>query len=512
MYTYNLGLKYLQVADENGQKEAIIAENGTSISYIDLNNLSNRYAFWLVKQSVKKGDVIAIFNTKRIESFALMIAALKLGVIYVNLDFSSPVDRLKKILNNCNPALVCYDDDTIQDTVNLLNFRSFNLVSDDLLTDLELHDEINLTKRIGDVCSDNPAYIMFTSGSTGFPKGAVITHQNVLNFIDWASITYDITKEDIFTNVNPMFFDNSVFDFYASIFNGAKMATLDADTIKDPGKIVKRVDDVKATIWFSVPSMLVFLMTMKAITNDVFHSLRIISFGGEGFPKPKLKQLFDTYSERIRLLNVYGPTECTCICSAYEISANDFENMKVLAPLGQLAPNFDYLIVDQEGKQSNEGELLLGGPQVGLGYFNDTERTRQSFIQSPFNLSYKKVVYKTGDFVRLEQNGMLHIIGRVDNQIKHMGYRIELEEIEAAFSTLTYVDEVGVVYEKFENGLGQIKAFLKTNRSVELERIRKDIKSILPAYMIPRSINILDTIPKNKNGKIDRIALLNFKS
>ena len=184
--------------------------------------------------------------------------------------------------------------------------------------------------------------------------------------------------------------------------------------------------------------------------------------------------------------------------------------MKVLAPLGQLAPNFDYLIVDQEGRQSNEGELLIGGPQVGLGYYNDDERTKQSFIQSPFVKNYTKTVYRTGDLVRLDQDSILHFTGRVDNQIKYMGYRVELEEIEAGFSTLTYVDEVGVVYQKFENGLGQIEAFLKTNSSVELERIRKDIKSILPSYMIPRSINIVDAIPKNKNGKIDRMALRNL--
>jgi D-alanine--poly(phosphoribitol) ligase subunit 1 len=167
--------------------------------------------------------------------------------------------------------------------------------------------------------------------------------------------------------------------------------------------------------------------------------------------------------------------------------------------------------VDENGRRSKQGELYLGGPQVGLGYFNDIERTQQSFIQDERVSNFQKLVYKTGDIVEECDNGTIFILGRADNQIKHLGYRIELEEIEAGFSTLQYVDEVGVVYEDMGNGFGQIKAFLKLNTANTSDVIKKDIRGILSSYMIPRTIVIVEGIPKNNNGKIDRNALKRIK-
>jgi D-alanine--poly(phosphoribitol) ligase subunit 1 len=510
MYNYNLGLLFYSISSDDPNSPAILFGENEQVTFNELNCLSNQMARYLLDQNIYKNDVIGIFNTKTKESYALMLACLKIGVIYVNLDNDSPFERLKKIIDRGKPVLLFYDQTTTLKLIKDFKIPHLNIISESFLTGLESFPDTNLDFT-SSICSDNPAYIMFTSGSTGFPKGAVMTHQNLLNFISWTKQTFQIEKIDILTNVNPMYFDNSVFDFYASLFNGASMAPVDPETVRQAKKLVAYIDKIKATIWFSVPSLLVFLITMKALTKNIFSSIRVITFGGEGFPKPKLKFLFDLFADRIRIINVYGPTECTCICSAYDVTANDFDDMINLAPLGFLAPNFDYMILDENNNETESGELILGGPQVGLGYYNDPERTEKSFMQHPLIKNYRKVLYKTGDIVRKDKNGIIHILGRADNQIKYMGYRIELEEIEAGFNSLDYINEAGVMYERFEDGLGQIKSYVTLKNQVSVESIRNDIKKILPVYMIPHIITILESMPRNQNGKIDRLALKSIK-
>ena len=509
-YPYNLGISFYSVAAEQGGRTALRYPSGEKIDYRGLNERSNRMGRYLLSKGFVKGDVIALFNEKSEIAYSLMLGCLKTGVIYTNLDVSSPSQRLIKILGNCQPKAIFFDK---QDEVLWGTCRE--ALPDSVLIDL--HDEglraDAASLEGGDleeslqVNGGDAAYIMFTSGSTGFPKGAVMSHNNLLNFIQWGRTTFAVTPEDVFTNANPIYFDNSVFDFYTSLFNGATLVPLSHDLVKNAQKVVQAINDSGCTIWFSVPSLLVYLLTTKSLTAADFKTIRRISFGGEGFPKNKLKQLYDLFGERITLFNVYGPTECTCICSSYIISAEDFDNMNELAPLGHMAPNFGYTILPFDESNPDFGELALMGPCVGLGYYNDPARTGQSFVQNPQS-RFQQLMYKTGDVVQRATNGYLHFRGRVDNQIKHMGYRIELEEVEAAFASLHYINEVGVVYEKINAELGQIKAFVSVaSGDVRKEGISADLKAILPPYMLPRVITILEILPKNANGKIDRKAL-----
>ena len=268
---------------------------------------------------------------------------------------------------------------------------------------------------------------------------------------------------------------------------------------------MKVINETKCSIWFSVPSLLIYLLTTKSLHTTDFNSLSRIAFGGEGFSKPKLKQLYDLYGKRIKLYNVYGPTECTCICSSYLISELDFENLNELAPLGYMAPNFGYEILS-DGEKENIGELALIGPNVGLGYYNDDERTNKSFVQNPNKIFFQRM-YKTGDLVEKRANGYIYFKGRVDNQIKHMGYRVELEEIEAAINSLKYVNEVGVIYKKITTELGFIIAYISLNDQITLTEISSHLEKILPNYMLPKKIILLEHLPKNRNGKIDRTQL-----
>jgi D-alanine--poly(phosphoribitol) ligase subunit 1 len=509
-YQYNLGIAFCAVAERNASKTALRYPDGSSFDYKTLDEMSNQLAAFLLKNKICKGEVVAIFNEKSVYAFSLMLACLKTGIIYTNLDVSSPWQRIEKIISNCEPKAVFFDqeDSGIQHYfIEYLPGIQVHNLSDKTL---QIHFA-SLSKDkwsgISEVHGGNPAYIMFTSGSTGFPKGALMSHNNLLNFIRWGKETFQITGEDIFTNANPVYFDNSVFDFYASIYNGATLVPLSHELIKNAGQLVTAINASGCTIWFSVPSLLVYLLTTKSLTKDDFKTIKRISFGGEGFPKNKLKQLYEMFGDRMILYNVYGPTECTCICSSYIISGSDFENMNELAPLGNIANNFGYEILPLDGRNPDLGELALIGPCVGLGYYNDSERTAMSFVQNPRSC-YNQLMYKTGDIVQKASNGNLHFKGRVDNQIKHMGYRIELEEIEAALSTLPYINESGVIYEKINSDLGQIKAFISvSDKTVERAKVINDIKDLLPPYMIPRVINIIGILPKNANGKIDRKQL-----
>lgn len=504
-----MGIEFYDVASSHTNKVALQYPSGNVFTYNELNQLSNKIARFLLSKGVSKENVIAIFNNKSAYAFSLMLACLKIGVIYTNLDTSSPWQRLEKIINTCLPELIFFDLELGIKQNAIETFPAIGCIDlyDESFKNSLLSINSNNLEESMYINGSNPAYIMFTSGSTGFPKGAVMSHSNVLNFIKWSKQTFSITASDVLTNANPVYFDNSVFDFYSSIFNGASLVPVETGILKNSKELVAAINKTNCTIWFSVPSLLVYLLTTKALSKSDFQSVQKISFGGEGFPKNKLKQLFDLFGDRITLYNVYGPTECTCICTSYIISEKDFENMNELAPLGNTAPNFSYEILPSNDENDNVGELALMGPCVGLGYYNDAVRTASSFVQNRKSL-FTQTMYKTGDVVERRSDSYLYFKGRVDNQVKHMGYRIELEEIEAAFSTLPYINEAGVIYEKITPEFGQIKAFISTSGVSDTKLIQNDIKNLLPSYMIPKSIMILPVLPKNSNGKIDRKQLV----
>ncbi len=511
-YLYNLGKCFSHVAGASGQHIALKFSVDQTFTYSFIERFSNRLAHWLLALGVKKNDVVCITGRKSAALFGMILGCLKIGAIYAIVDPQSPAVRLRRMLENCLPALLIGDMDFLAQHAALLgelNIPVEPLDDETLMTAVEnLSDQIPACTPT--VTGTDPAYIMFTSGSTGFPKAAVITHANVLNLIQWSRTTYKITRNEIFTNVNPLHFDNSVFDFYAALFNGAALVPFSREETVDPLKLVEKVGCLKCTSWFSVPSLLIFLQTMKALDGRRLSSIKRFIFGGEGYPKARLKKFFDAYNDKAGLFNVYGPTECTCICSSYQITEDDFEDLNGLPSLGMAAPNFDYLLLDNDGfpvAEGEIGEICLLGPQVGKGYYNDNRRTAQSFIQNPMHHRYSDIIYKTGDLARVNKNdGKLCIHGRKDNQIKHMGYRIELEEIENAMHLIPDVFEAAAFQEK-RNGNSFIAVALGTAKDLDKRNIQRHLREYLPPYMIPSKIQFFSALPKNRNGKVDRRAI-----
>lgn len=510
---YNLGQKFHLIAKENANNIAIYPTKGMGITYQEIDMLSNKLANYLLEKGLEQNDVIAILNNKSFVSYSLMIACLKIGVIYTNLDPKSPLERFNRMIDTCGPKILFYFEDE-KSIINKFDSSSIRKIDYSSNLILELIDKYptNLISDLDLISPKTPAYIMFTSGSTGFPKGVAISHQNVLNFIQWSKKTYHTTSNDIFTNINPMHFDNSVFDFYSSFFTGASIIPINENLTRNPRKLLDALNDLKPTIWFSVPSMLVYVLNMRALNSSDLSSLKTVTFGGEGFPKNQLRKLWGFWGHRVRFVNVYGPTECTCICSYYVVSEKDMESDELL-PLGHMAPNFYGLVIDSEGKEvanAEIGELHIGGENVGLGYFNNKEKTEEVFISNKIKDSFNEIVYKSGDLVRQDPiTKMFMFSGRIDNQIKRMGYRIELEEIENAFNAINFVKEAAVVYLDNDAYNSKIIACLNSTKKDE-NKISEILKKYLPSYMIPDLYFYFGQLPKNQNGKIDRLELKNL--
>jgi D-alanine--poly(phosphoribitol) ligase subunit 1 len=512
-YYYNLGTLFSEVASIYAQLPALrYAE--LEYSYSDLQHWSEKLASILLEKGLRPGDVIAIGHNKRPLSYALMLAAIRIGVAYVNIDISSPLARNGNILEaSCTRILFCDDPEAALTMRQLGEQVGCEVVclSFEMLPEVSA---VNLSRQhdvAAKVDGSSIAYIMFTSGSTGIPKGVAVTHQNVLHFIAWGQSRFDITEQDNFANLSPMYFDNSVFDFYVALFSGASLSPINKDLMTRPYDLIAYIGQMSCTIWFSVPSLLIYLMAMKAMNPQVLTRLRRIIFGGEGYPKVELKRLYALFATQATLVNVYGPTECTCICSAYDLSDTDFTDLQGLPPLGQLNPNFDYRILDDDDRDATEGELCLIGPNVAAGYFNDLQRSAASFVTIIDANRFMKRMYRTGDLVREEQ-GTLFFVGRKDNQIKHMGYRIELEEIECALTKLPQINQSAVIYHRTNTSYGKLIGFAASTSELDEKALLRALSQFLPEYMIPSSLIVMTELPKNANGKVDRHQLRNIVS
>lgn len=507
-YHHNLVSLFAEVVSRHCGRPAL-RYSERSYSYSELDEYADRLAVLLSSRGCRRGDVIAIGHDKRPLSYALMLACLRLGIPYVNVDVASPTVRTESILKMSGASLLFYDNPAYRDTMEILSgahgcpvvFLDESVLPE--ITETERCDLSSAGKGVDGACI---AYIMFTSGSTGVPKGVAVTHQNVLHFIAWGKERFGITESDNFANLSPMYFDNSVFDFYIGLFSGASLSPVSRELLIQPYELVPYVSTQACTIWFSVPSLLMYLMAMKAIAPGVLPDLRAIVFGGEGYPKVELKKLYDRFSGQAVLVNVYGPTECTCICSAHTLGDDDFLELDGLPTLGHLNPNFDYRILDEDGRDAAEGELCLIGPNVAAGYFNDLERTAAAFHTITDVNRFMKRMYRTGDLVR-EFDGRLHFVGRKDNQIKHMGYRIELEEVEHALAKLPLVNQAAVIYQRTNGAYGKLIGFVASSTELDEKGLREVLGKFIPDYMVPSRIVVMPELPKNANGKVDRKQL-----
>lgn len=494
MYKFNFLRFFKNTVKKNKYKIALVDVDNKKYNFQYLDVQSDKFGTLLEKYK-NDNHVIAIDSEKSLNTIIAFLACLKIGLPYFFLDIYLPKNRIKEIFKKTRCKFVISE--------NKISFAK----------KIDIKKSKSIKKIFYTSCkSDDTAYIMFTSGSTGSPKGAVISHQSVINFVLWCKDNFSLEKKDVFSQLNPLYFDNSVFDLYNSLLLGNTLVLIPHLDINDPSKLINKIEKHKCTVWFSTPSLLIYLINFKLLDKEKFKYIKKIIFGGEGFPKAKLEILFNKFNNKF-IYNVYGPTECTCICSRYLISKKDFiKNRKSLAgiyaPIGSIAENFDYKIVDKkfkEVKKGGVGELILYGPNVAYGYIGDKVNTDKSFIFNVDNFNNHRG-YKTGDLVKENSlNNQLFFIGRNDTQIKHMGYRIELNELEIVLNKLSIIKETCVFYIKNNRKTyGKIISVISTSRQITKEEVYSFIKKYLPKYFLPQELFFVEDLPKNYNGKIDR--------
>jgi D-alanine--poly(phosphoribitol) ligase subunit 1 len=501
MTAHNLAQHFEEVVESSPGAVALFCE-GESWTFSELNRSANRLARWLASQGVNKGAVVCLELPKLAEAYAFAIACIKIGAPYAFLDPAAPAERARLMLERCRPALIVSVREGFGPRT-MIGDADARAALHHAVSNLE-DDNLPLTSLI---TGADPAYVMFTSGSTGEPKGVVIPHQGVLHLIAWAKSDLEIGPGDRLTNVNPIYFDNSVFDIYAGLLNGAAIVALDALKGRPPAELVSEITKHQCTFFFAVPTLFMFLDSMHLLNPEWLPSVSRFMFGGEGFPLARLRRFHDAFAGKAKLINCYGPTETSCICSGFQIDESVFDTKDGLAPLGRLNPNFSYRILDDDMKPvpaGTVGELWLGGPGVGLGYINNPQETARRFCQDPLIDGYRSILYRSGDLVEAApETGVLRFRGRADNQVKLRGYRVELEEIDHALVACAGISRALAVVLHDASGASRLLAAYSGVRIAD-NYLRQHCAAHLPAYMVPSRFIWMDDIPVNANGKADR--------
>jgi D-alanine--poly(phosphoribitol) ligase subunit 1 len=458
---------------------------------------------WLAERGVRQGDIVALQLPKRRETYALWLGALRLGAPYVFVDPANPPGRTASVLGRVKPKLLV----TLGEEQN--PFGATEHLDAKQEPGAWLASMPDSSQPAAPLHGMDPAYVMFTSGSTGEPKGAVMPHQGVLSLRDWAHSLVGDSARSRFANINPLHFDNSVFDLYGGLLNGAALAPVETYGQPNPARWAKRLREAEVSVVFAVPTLFLTFDQLGLLTPETLPSARMFIFGGEGFPLGPLRTFRERFEGRAKLINVYGPTETSCICSSIEITASEIESIDAgFASLGRMHTDFDHAILDEEGADvpvGETGELWIGGPNVGLGYFANPEETAKRFRQDPRQANYRSIWYRSGDLVREGADGRLWFSGRADNQVKIRGHRIELEEIDLVLERVDGVSRAVAVAVPGADG-PELRAMFVASRIVPGEEMRKACEA-LPRYMRPAQVRQAESLPKNANGKVDRRAV-----
>jgi amino acid adenylation domain-containing protein len=509
---------FLHSAAQYAHRPAVEVQ-GTILTYDELRGRAMSLAASL-QHAAPRGEppLTAVFAYRSTTAYAGVLGALLAGHGYVPLNRTFPAERTRTMLrrSGCRSLIVDAGSEPQLEAVLDGSNESFLVILPER-TDLstmrsrwpqqtilgsgDLEPARNFEEK--PVLPDSIAYLLFTSGSTGIPKGVMVAHQNVAHFVSFMTERYGITEHDRFSQTFDMTFDLSAFDMFVAWERGACVCCPSEKTLINPAKFIQ---EAKLTVWFSVPSVGVFMKRLGALKAGQFPTLRWSLFCGEPLPA-EIAESWSRAAPNSVVENLYGPTELTIACCLYrwqgEKSAE--QCLRGVVPIGSPFVGMDALVVDEELREvpvGADGELLMAGPQVALGYWQDPEKTAKAFVVPP---GKSQTYYRTGDRVRRpkEPDPMCYL-GRVDHQIKIQGHRVELGEVESLLRQEAKVEvAVAIGWPVTPSGAGGIEAFVMGNQ-LSPQTILERLKSKLPGYAVPRRIHVLSELPLNPNGKVDR--------
>lgn len=448
----------------------------------------------------KINQPIAIFLDKSVGCLETMMGVLYSGNFYTVLDTKSPLERISSILSTLNPIAIISDNKNKAKLANL-DFKGQVLIYEELIKKEINQEKIDYIRE--KIIDTDPMYILFTSGSTGVPKGTVISHKAVIAYTNWVKDTFSITEKTKFGSQTPFYFSMSITDVFSTIITGATLYIIPKMYFSFPVKLLEYLKEKEINTIYWVPSALSIVANLGALEEVKLPCLEKVLFAGEVMPMKQLNMWRDKFPNTM-FANLYGPTETTDICTYYVVD-REFNNNETL-PIGRHCNNCDVVIIKDDGTEADkgeEGELYVRGSFLAMGYYNNKEKTKAAFVQNPLNTAYPEIIYKTGDIVKENDRGEIIYISRKDFQIKHMGYRIELGEIETAINAIEGIILCACVYDTANS---KIILFYQGNK-LEEKDLLEQAKLKLPTYMCPNEIHCIGQMPYNANGKIDRVKL-----
>lgn len=491
-------LEYLEETVLRYPEAIAIEDESTQVLFRDLRKNALTIASQLIESGLQLGEPVAVLLPKSAKAIECFLGIMYAGGFYIPLDVSNPSSRLKSILHNVEPAVVLTSKEYFKPLCDI--YIEERIV---ICTDISEGscDAFNFTN----VIDSDPAYLINTSGSTGVPKGVVISHRSIVDYIEWAIKTYEIDQNFVIGNQAPFVFDNSVLDIYLMLATGAKLVLIPEKKFMFPTELIDFLDSRSVNFIFWVPSIMANVAKVDALKGRKLKSMTHILFAGEVMPM-KVYHYWKEHISEALYSNLYGPTEITVDCT-YIIIDRDYTVDEQL-PIGRPCANTNILVLSDSNElvleQGVVGELCVRGSSLSLGYYKNPEKTAEVFVQNPLNDRYPELIYRTGDLVFYNPDGELMYAGRKDFQVKHKGYRIELGEIEAAASTNPGVGGVCVLY---DHEKAQIVLICEAGSEQTKLDLLRHLHGALPKYMVPTRIEILSEMPLTPNGKINRVML-----
>lgn len=490
-------IEYLEASARKFPNKIALIDEVKTITFAELYDSVKKVSNAIYQKN--RGEIhnrpIVVYMEKSVECIIAFLGIAYSGNFYTPIDTKMPLARVEQIINTLDPVLSFSKRD------KEFNGSCDNIFIEDVFENKIITDEIEGWKKSLDI---DPLYVLFTSGSTGVPKGVVINHMGVIDYIEWLTEKFKFDETIILGNQAPFYFDNSIFDIYLMLKNAATMVIIPEKLFTFTNLLIDFMNEYAVNTIFWVPSALCSVANSEIIHTKRLNHIKNVLFCGEVMPNKQLNIWRKEYPNLL-YANLYGPTEITDVCSCYVVD-RQFEDDESL-PIGKACENTEILVLnekDELAKQGEIGELCVRGRCLAMGYYKSPEKSDSVFVQNPLNTAYRDYIYRTGDLVKVNERGEIIYLGRKDFQIKHQGHRIELGEIEAVANSLDDVETSCAIYDETNK---KIILYFCGKKEICEKDAYAALKARLPKYMLPASIFKINEMPLNLNGKIDRIFL-----